>query len=148
MPDQPPPAGTAMVTPGLAAAENPHLLTALQMAVPLQIETLRDQPDWALDALRTAVADRLQQGGDAMQFGGDGAGMAFAAHVRALAYLALTAEGGVDFAGLHWCAIRCCRASTRLDHADDTPAAEPPPPTPPRPITDIHLPDGSPAAAA
>lgn len=111
------------------------------MAVPLEIETLRGQPDWALETLRTAVADKLQQGGDTLQFGGAGAGTAFAAHVRALALLALQAEGGIDFAGLHWCAIRCCRAASRFDHAEDTPTSEPPPPPKSRPITDIHLPD-------
>lgn len=114
----------------------PLLHTALTMAVPLEIMRLREQPDYILDDLQRSLPAGLQRGADAMMFGGSSgeAASAFAAHVRTFAVLALRAEGGVDFCGLHWCAIPNCRAASRFDHADitggpsllDTPPDKPP----------------------
>jgi hypothetical protein len=117
-----------------------HLLhTHLACAVPLRIQELRDQPEWALDQIRATLPERLQQGADAMQFGGGAPGEAaltVGAWTTALALLALQADGGVDFAGHHWCATPNCRAANRYDHADgEDDGTEPD--KPPRPIHDL-----------
>jgi hypothetical protein len=101
-----------------------HLLAALSVAVPLEIDNLREQPDWMLDDLRTTLARDIQLNADTMQFGRGMPGQAAAglvAQARVLALLALRAEGGVDFCGLHWCAVPCCGAATRFDHAPNPP---------------------------
>lgn len=112
-------------------ASQTHLLAALAVAVPLEIETLRAQPDEVLEALRVTLTRDIQKNGDDLQFGGGQPGAAaagFVAQARALALLALQAEGGVDFCGLHWCTIPYCPAATRYEHAaDDEPAAVPEP---------------------
>ena len=106
--------------------ESFKLISHLQFAVPIRIEELRQQPDWALDQLQAALPDRLQQGADAMQFGHAALGEIsrnVAAWTTALALLALRAQGGVDadFDGtnLHWCRTRYCRAASRFEHAPD-----------------------------
>lgn len=101
-----------------------HLRTALTVSVPLEIDRIRNNPPDTLDALTTHATTALQEGADDLQFGGHRgrAGTSFAAHTRALAILALRSDGGVDFAGLHWCQTRGCRARSRLDHADMTEA--------------------------
>lgn len=124
---------------------NEQLLhTHLACAVPLRIHELQQEPEWVLEQTRSGLLERLQQGADAMQFGsgGDGeAGLAIGAWTTALALLALQAEGGVDFAGLHWCAIPHCRASSRFDHANDGDRPGPPEPDEP-PERPVHsLPD-------
>lgn len=124
-----------------------HLDWALAVAVPLEIQKLNEQPDWALDDMAEALDAGLglQKGADAMQFGTGQPGEiteSFAAHTRALALLAIRAEGGVDFRGQHWCADFRCRATSRYDHAPDTGDAEPPkgPVVPaPRAIHDVAL---------
>jgi hypothetical protein len=98
------------------------LLTHLAFAVPFRIDELRDQPDWALEEIRAGLPERLQQRADVAMFGGGRPGEArqyVGALTTALALMALQADGGVDFAGLHWCAIPHCRASSRYDHGDD-----------------------------
>ena len=65
----------------------------------------------------------------------------------ALATLALTAPGGVDYQGLHWCADPWCRAASRYEHADQYPATEPVPAPEPRAIVDLHLPEPDDQAA-
>lgn len=107
-------------TAASALEASPLLATALQMAVPLEIEKLRRLPAQALEGHRASLDGLTAVASDAMQFGGKGAGLAFAAHVRAFALLALLAEGGIDFCGLHWCAVPGCRARYRLDHAPGT----------------------------
>lgn len=102
-----------------APAVTPLLATALQMAVPLEIEKLRPLPDRILEGLRADLDGLTGVASDAMQYGGKGAGQAFAAHVRAFALMALLAEGGVDFCGLHWCDISGCRAAGRFDEAHE-----------------------------
>lgn len=92
-----------------AEARRTLLLTHLQAAVPLEIDRLRAaDADTLAAAARDAVAVVAERG-DVLQYGGPGAGRAVAALTRALAVLALTAWGGVTFAGLHWCATPTCR---------------------------------------
>lgn len=105
------------------------LHTHLAMAVPLRIHELRDQPDSALDKIRADLPDRLQQGADAMQFGGGNRGeigRSIGAWTTGLALMALQAEGGIDFQGMHWCAIPNCRAGSRFEHAVGTEPDDPP----------------------
>jgi hypothetical protein len=114
------------------------LRTHLAFAVPLRIDELRGQPDTTLQRIWTGVRDRLQTGADSMQFGGGtpgDTGRSVGAWTTAFALLALQADGGVDFIGLHWCAIPHCRAASRFDHADDTEPRPRPPPR--RPIEDL-----------
>jgi hypothetical protein len=123
------------------------LRTHLAAMVPLRIHELRDQPDWALEEIRAALPDRIQKGADTVQFGGGKrgeAGQSIGAWTTGLAFLALQAEGGVDFQGMHWCAIPHCRAASRFDHADPDwdepwPSPEPGEPTDPsaRPVTTL-----------
>ena len=120
------------------------LTTTLQAAVPLEISRMRGWSPEELEAARAELRDLIHVGADAMQFGGSGAGVALARWAQALALLAVTAEGGVDFAGLHWCALRGCRARTRYEHADLSPPAPEPAFVPPprlRPVVDLPLPD-------
>ena len=122
-----------------------HLLAALAVAVPLEIDNLRSLPESTLEELRVTLTSEIQQHADSMQFGGSPGDVTagFVAQARALALLALRAEGGVDFCGLHWCAIRYCGATTRYDHAaDDRQAAVPKPRTidpPARPISNVPV---------
>lgn len=117
------------------------LLTHLAAAVPLRIDELRDQPDWALEEIRAGLSDRMQKGTDSMLFGGGSKGevaAAVGAWTTAIALMALQAEGGVDFAGMHWCSIPHCRANRRTDHADDTePLPAPPPARPVETLPDL-----------
>jgi hypothetical protein len=110
-----------MSTPaGAGDLQRVLLHTHLAAMVPLRIQELREEPDWALEQIRAALPDRLQRGADAMQFGGGTqgvAGQSIGAWTTALALLALQAQGGVDFQGMHWCAVPNCRASSRFDHA-------------------------------
>lgn len=124
-----------------------HLDWALSVAVPLEIQKLNEQPDWALDDMAEAlgIGLGLQKGADALQFGTGQPGEiteSFAAHTRALALLAIRAEGGVDFHGQHWCADLRCRATSRYDHAPDTgdlTLPEQPAAPAPRTIHDVQL---------
>ena len=118
------------------------LTVTLQVAVPLEVERMRGWSPEELEAARADLRDLIHQGADAMQFGGASAGAALTRWAQALALLALVAEGGVDFAGLHWCAVPGCRARSRYEHADLStlePALVPPPRL--RPVVDLPLPD-------
>lgn len=91
-----------------------HLGSFLQMAVPLEMDRLRHLPDDVIARIGreqiTAIAERA----DVTMFGGAGRG-ATAELVRALAALALTAEGGVTFDGLHWCTDHtACERAARV----------------------------------
>jgi hypothetical protein len=101
------------------APGHPLLHAALAMAVPLEIQRLRDQDDDVLADLAHRCVDIVATHGDDLLFRGSQCASAFGALVRGLAVAALIAEGGVDFVGLHWCAWPHCRARTRMDHADD-----------------------------
>lgn len=124
------------------------LRTHLAFAVPLRIEELQQQPDWALDQLAATLGDRILTA-DAMQYGGGRPGEAarsIGAWTTTLALLALRSDGGIDFNDQHWCALSGCRASSRYEHAPDTDELPDPPDEPrPRPIVDLHLPDYTPS---
>jgi hypothetical protein len=125
------------------AADHQHMVlrATLQFAVPMHMIELQRLPVDMLPGIASASATTVGFHGDALQYGGKHCAEAFNALARGLAAAALTADGGVDFAGLHWCTIRNCRARRRFDHADDTPERPDPEPAPPRPIVDVHLPD-------
>jgi len=83
-----------------------NLACALQVAVPLRIHEIRDwTPEWrSNDAAWVMELMRAGAAGDELLYGSrEGRPAAsFAALTRGLAALAFV-EGGVDFAGLHWC---------------------------------------------
>jgi hypothetical protein len=89
-------------------ARHALMTTHLQMAVPLEIERLRGADPATLRQLAADAAHEIHERGDVLQYGGPGASQTMAALTRALAVLALTAWGGVTFAGLHWCADWTC----------------------------------------
>lgn len=105
------------------------LRETLQLAVPLRIKELRDATAGQLTAAAAAVGH-----GDDLLHGGPYCRQGFAELTRALAIAALLADGGVDYIGLHWCAIPYCRAGSRFDHVDDTDAELWPTEPPPRPV--------------
>jgi len=104
------------------AAETQRMVLreTLRPAVPTWMRGLRN---WHVeDLLAAAAADSqtVATHGDDLQYGGKHCKDTFHALARGLAITALQADGGVDFLGLHWCAIPHCRAATRFDHAEDT----------------------------
>ena len=87
----------------------------------------------SLTAIATRSAEIIGTHGDDLQYGGKHCAQTFNALARGLAVAALTADGGVDFDGLHWCHIPNCRAASRYDHAHTTdPTPWPGPPEPER----------------
>lgn len=112
------------------------LLTLLDGLVPLHIAVLdadhfllrearRNAGDLA-DAV-TACGDRLLRGNWALTNKGKVRRLGTREHAerrqalnamaRALAVRALTADGGIDFAGRYWCIAPGCRASSCWEHA-------------------------------
>lgn len=108
------------------------LHTTLQLAVPLRIEELRGLPDGQLVALAAAIPH-----GDDLLYGGDRCRDGMAGLIRGLAVAALVADGGIDYGGLHWCAIPNCRAGSRYEHSTGDGQLQPPEPPPPRTIADL-----------
>ncbi|GGP55607.1 hypothetical protein [Streptomyces abikoensis] len=92
-----------------AAVENPLLMTVLAVAVPLHMMKLRQLSSPQLAAIGRQCAETITSQGDVLQYGGEGCAAAFNALARALAALALTADGGVMFGGAHWCRKPGCR---------------------------------------
>lgn len=84
-----------------------RLQVALALAVPLRMQELADDirhRGWVED-LAPIVADGLRAPWvDELLYGGPHVVPAYTAAVHGLAALALQVEGGVTFAGLHWCA--------------------------------------------
>lgn len=114
------------------------LLETLRLAVPMHMMELRLLDPGHRAEIASRCATVLGSHGDALQFGGKHCREAFNALARGLAAAALTAPGGVDALGGHWCADPACRASSRFDHADDEPADPEPPTIPaPRQFTDM-----------
>lgn len=101
------------------------LLETLRLAVPMHITELRPVAPEQRAAIASRCATVLGSHGDALQFGGKHCAEAFNALARGLAAAALTAPGGIDALGGHWCAVPGCRAARRFDHADDEPHAAP-----------------------
>ncbi|RXS78887.1 hypothetical protein EST92_19845 [Streptomyces sp. TM32] len=119
------------------------LRETLTLAVPLHMVELHGLSPDRLAGIASDAATTIGSHGDALQFGGKHCAEAFNALARGLAAAALTADGGADFAGHHWCADPRCRAASRFDHAPDTDDdAEPPKATPipePRATHDVPL---------
>jgi hypothetical protein len=115
-----------------------HLITALQMAVPLHIEQLRHLDPEQLAQLARDQAVTVGTHGDDLQYGGRHCADAFNALARGLAAAALTAWGGVTIAGAHWCPIRGC-PGPQAPHPEPTTWA---PRYDHRPVDTVHLPEG------
>lgn len=115
----------------VAAAETQRtvLRETLLLAVPLHMVELHGRDPETLAAISTNSASVVASKGDTLQFKGGKRGEAaevFNALARGLAAAALTAEGGIDFLGLHWCAVPNCRAESRFDHAEPGGELQPP----------------------
>lgn len=111
-----------MSRPSQAAAEDHQrmvLRETLALAVPMHMVELHSLPAERLAAIASNAATIIGSRGDALQYGGKHCQEAFNALARGLAAAALTAQGGIDFNGSHWCADPHCRVASRLDHADD-----------------------------
>lgn len=81
--------------------DNALLLIALDAAVPLWIEKLREVPVASRIERARGLADIIASKGDVLQFGGKGCAEAFNALAESLACLAFQ-PGGVRFMGRHW----------------------------------------------
>ncbi|MEU1373028.1 hypothetical protein ABZ442_05105 [Streptomyces triculaminicus] len=92
-----------------AAAENPLLMAALGMAVPMHMMKLRQFTFPECVEIAHRCSETLVFHGDNVQFLGPHSAEAFNALARGLAALALTADGGVTVAGTHWCRHSGCR---------------------------------------
>jgi hypothetical protein len=88
--------------------ENWQLIEALRLAVPLHMLELRQLTARERAEIARACAATVASHGDDLQFGGRHARDAFNALARGLAAAALTAWGGVTFAGVHWCTVPSC----------------------------------------
>ncbi|MFI0822235.1 hypothetical protein ACH4TX_41630 [Streptomyces sp. NPDC021098] len=97
------------------------LQTALLMAVPTEMDKLRPLTPQQRCEIAKQSAGIVAQHSDDLQAGGDHCAQAFTALARGLAAAALTAPGGIDYQGQHWCTVPGCRARRRFDHADDEP---------------------------
>lgn len=102
------------------ATDTQHMVLreTLRLAVPMHVVEMQHLEPHHLTAIASNSATVVGSHGDALQFGGKHCAKAFNALARGLAAAALTAQGGVDFIGLHWCADPRCRAASRFDHAD------------------------------
>lgn len=93
------------------------LRETLRFAVPIRMIEYRGA---APHDLQRIAADNGHVAGahaDEIQFGGKHCAESVNALAKALAAAALAAGGGIDFLGLHWCAIPYCRAANRFEHA-------------------------------
>lgn len=121
-------------------AQRTALRETLRVAVPLHIIELRGLPLDMLLGISARCAGIVGEKGDILQFKGGKRGETaevFNALARGLAAAALVADGGVDFIGLHWCAIPGCRSTARFDHAGGADEHWPPEPSRARPIHDL-----------
>lgn len=121
---------TGAEQPGVGCAEGlgENLASALAVAVPLRMQEIRgwtpeqrsNDAAWVVELIRAGA------GGDVLLYGGPGgsAAGAFAALVRGLAALAYV-EGGVEVAGLHWCAAphAGCPGGPQWAHLREAPRA-------------------------
>jgi len=86
------------------------LLQYLDARVPATVMALKGTPRDILDAIGRRAQRHIVAHADEAMFGkGEAAREAADAIVRALAVLALTADGGVTFAGRHWCSTPPCQ---------------------------------------
>lgn len=75
----------------------------LDLAVPLEMQRMSNLDPSTLSRVARDARETVAAKGDVIQFRAPGTAAATAALIRALAALALTAEGGVTFDGHHWC---------------------------------------------
>lgn len=118
------------------------LRETLALAVPLHMVELHGLPPHRLAGIASDAATTIGSHGDALQYGGKHCAGAFNTLARGLAAAALTADGGIDFAGHHWCADPYCRAASRFDHVpatDDVELPEQPLVPEPRATHDVPL---------
>jgi len=91
------------------------LRETLRLAVPLHIRELDGLPLSVLMAISARSAAVVGTHGDDLQYGGKHTREAFNALARGLAVAALTAWGGIEFDGLHWCTTPGCRTPDDTD---------------------------------
>lgn len=92
-----------MTGPSTVDQRRTVLTETLRFAVPFHIaEVARHEPRWIIGEARR-MATVLATHGDDLQFGGKHCGPAFNALARGIACAALVADGGITFAGVHWC---------------------------------------------
>ena len=77
------------------------MLDTLNLAVPLRIMEVKTMPVWERDALATWAGQQFQYA-DVMMYDPQRKPGQFAHLVDILAVLAVTADGGVEFAGTRW----------------------------------------------
>lgn len=119
------------------------LRETLAFAVPMHMQELQGRGPEMLAEIASSAASVIAQHGDDLQFRGKHCVPAFNALARGLAAAALTAWGGVDFQGLHWCTVPCC-PGRHADHPQPYPdyqAQHSAPATLARPVVDLQLPD-------
>lgn len=81
-----------------------HILPGfLEFAVPLEMQRKAHLDGETLRRLASEDAEAIGARGDVIQYLAKGTAPATAALIRVLACLALATEGGVTFAGHHWC---------------------------------------------
>lgn len=117
-----------------------RLADMLTTAVPLRILELRGLPARQLLAMREQV-----QHADEILYGGRHAGADTGRLITNLAILALTAEGGVTVAGMHWCTVahEGCPARPVWAHLGPYELPVPAPRVPERAVEDVGLPGGA-----
>lgn len=101
-------------------ARNATLVESLWFAVPFHIAEVRHRETRWLVGEAKRMATVVASHGDDLQYGGKHCAEAFNAFARSLACAALVADGGVSFAGLHWCAAPRCR-DPLADHPETAP---------------------------
>ncbi|MFJ9378940.1 hypothetical protein [Streptomyces sp. NPDC101455] len=101
------------------------LIETLALAVPFHMIELANQSPEQLVAIASTSVSVIGPKGDALQFGGQkgAAAEAFNALARGLAAVALTAWGGVTFAGEHWCSVLGCPGAD-ADHPQPQPSGQ------------------------
>lgn len=77
------------------------MLDTLALAVPLRIMEVRAMPKWERDALATWASQQFQYA-DVMMYDPQRKPGQFAHLVDILAVTAVTADGGIEFAGMRW----------------------------------------------
>lgn len=77
------------------------MLDTLNLAVPLRIMEVKTMPAWERDALATWASQQFQYA-DVMMYDPQRKPGQFAHLVDILAVLAVTADGGIEFAGMRW----------------------------------------------
>jgi hypothetical protein len=114
------------------------LVDFLDMAVPLEMQRLADLDAETLCRIGRDAGQVIAEHGDLIQYRSPGTAAATAALLRGLAAAALVADGGVTFAGRHWCTnhARCEEVADAALPSIPEPRAR----TSVRPVTIMQLP--------